>query len=350
MATLEKVSADLERMYQQFKIIPISSIIDKIPWNNFLEMGIIVAHRDFDKILSEKKWAIVSGRGPSGPLHLGHILLFQLVAWLQQTYDVYAFIPLSDDEKFIFGKVNTLETADGWAIENAKWIAALGFNPKKTRIYISSQHPWVYRYALKVARHLTISTVKNALGVEDSKNIGILFYAAVQIVHILQPTFDFGIRTLVPIALDQDVFMRLTRDVSEKLSLPKPASLYVKFLPGLQNVPMSSSLPETAVYVTDDEKTIYYKIMRAHSGGGISTAHHRRHGGNPEKCVIFEWLKAFYFKNRKHAEEYANACRSGQLICGYDCKPLAFEIIVKYLSRLRRRAEKIDLSKYIWAP
>ncbi len=350
MASLEKVSADLKRMYQQFKIMPISNIADKIPWNNFLEMGIIVAHRDFDKILSEEKWAIVSGRGPSGPLHLGHLLVFELVAWLQRTYNVYAFIPLSDDEKFLFGKIDSLEKADRWAIENARWIAALGFDPKKTRIYISSQHPWVYRYAIRVAKHLTISTVKNALGVQDSRNIGILFYAAVQIVHILQPTLDFGIRTLVPIALDQDVFMRLTRDVSEKLSLPKPASIYVNFLPGLQNIPMSSSLPETAIYVTDDEKTIYQKIMRAHSGGGVSTAHHRKYGGDPNKCVIFEWLKAFYFRSKKHAEEYAYACRNGELICGYDCKPIVFEAIVKYLRKLRQKSERIDIDRYMWTP
>ncbi|MEX0568702.1 MAG: tryptophan--tRNA ligase [Candidatus Njordarchaeota archaeon] len=348
MAALTKATEDLERMYSQFKIQPIEKIKNILPWNQQLEMGIVVAHRDLDKILNEKKWAIVSGRGPSGPLHLGHVLVFKLVAWFQKIFNVPAFIPLSDDEKFVFGKISSLDDAESWALENAKWIATLGFDHKKTRIYISSHHSWVYKYALKIARHLTLSTVKGALGVEDSKNIGIPFYAAVQIVHILQPTIDFGTRTLVPIALDQDVFMRLTRDVAEKLSLPKPASVYVKFLPGLQNVPMSSSIPETAIYVTDDEKTIFQKIMRAYSGGAISTSHQRKLGGDPEKCVIFEWLKAFYFKSITHAEQYANACRTGQLVCGYDCKHLAFEAISKFLADLRTKAEKVDLEKFLW--
>jgi len=348
MATLEKASADIEKMYREFHIEPISKIRHMIPWNEYLEMDYIIAHRDLDAILRAKDWAIVSGRGPSGPLHLGHLLLFKLVSWFQKTFNVAAFIPLSDDEKFVFGKIDTLEAADEWALENARWIAALGFDPKKTRIYISSRHPWVYKYALRIARHLTISTVKHALGVEDSRNIGLLFYAAVQIAHILQPTLDFELRTLVPIALDQDVFMRLTRDVAEKMRVPKPASVYVKFLPGLQNVPMSSSAPETAIYVTDDEKTIWRKIMRAYSGGGISTAHHRALGGQPEKCVIFEWLKALYFKNSRHMRAYAEACRNGQIICGYDCKPLVYEIIVKFLERIRKKAESISIEKYIW--
>ena len=347
---LEKVTGDIKRMYEQFKIRPISNVENLLPWNTFLEMGLIVAHRDLDKILSEKKWAIVSGRGPSGPLHLGHLLVFKLVAWFQRVFNVHAFIPLSDDEKFVFGKIGSLNDAANWALENARWIAALGFDPKRTHIYVSSKHSWVYRYALTVSRHLTLSSVKGALGVDDSKNIGIPFYAAVQIVHILQPTFDFGLRTLVPIALDQDVFMRLTRDVAEKLKIPKPASVYVKFLPGLQNVPMSSSVPETAIYVTDNEKVIYSKIMRAHSGGGISTADHRKSGGNPDRCVIYEWLKAFYFRSKEHAERYAEACRTGQIVCGYDCKPLVYDLIVDFLHKLKNKADKIDLDSFLWNP
>ncbi len=345
---LEKVTSDIERMYEQFRIRPIGEIADRLPPSRYLELGLIIAHRDLDVVLQENRWAVVSGRGPSGPLHLGHLLVFSIVRWFQRVYDTYVFIPLSDDEKLVFGKVRSLDDADKWATENAKWIAALGFDHKKTRIYISSKHPWVYRYALTISKHLTLSTVKSALGVEDSKNIGVPFYAAVQIAHILQPTIDFGMRTLVPIALDQDVFMRLTRDVAEKLGIPKPASVYVKFLPGLKNVPMSSSVPETAIYVTDDEKTVREKIMRASSGGAISTSHQRKLGGRPDKCVVFEWLKAFYFRSKEHADRYAEACRRGEIICGYDCKPLACEVVTRFIEEVRRRAEKIDIGKYMW--
>ncbi|MCR8433053.1 MAG: tryptophan--tRNA ligase [Crenarchaeota archaeon] len=350
MTTLEKVSGDLERMYAQFQIKPMSDIASILPPNRYLEMGILIAHRDLDEVLRERTWAIVSGRGPSGPMHLGHILVFELVAWFQRTFDVYAFIPLSDDEKYVFGKIDDLHDAHTWAIDNARWIASLGFNPKKTRIYISSTHPWVYRYSVFISRYLTLSTVKNALGADDSKNIGIPFYAAVQIAHILQPTIDYGLRTLVPIGLDQDVFMRLTRDVAEKLKLKKPASVYVKFLSGLKKVPMSSSIPETAIYLTDDDYTIFNKIMRAHSGGAISTVHQRIQGGNPNDCVIFEWLQAFYFRSKRESDEYAYICKTGQIICGYDCRILAYKAIKHYLDWLRRKYEKTNLEQFIWKP
>lgn len=350
MAALEKVSGDIERMYEQFQVKPIVDLANILPLSRYLEMDILIAHRDLDEILREKTWAIVSGRGPSGPMHLGHILVFELVAWFQRTFDVYAFIPLSDDEKYVFGKIGDLNEAYEWALDNAKWIASLGFDPKKTRIYVSSMHPWVYRYSVTISRYLTLSTVKNALGTDDSKNIGIPFYAAVQIAHILQPTIDYGLRTLVPIGLDQDVFMRLTRDVAEKLKLKKPASVYVKFLPGLRKTPMSSSLPETAIYLTDDDATIFNKVMRAYSGGAISTTHHRMQGGNPHDCVIFEWLRAFYFRSKSESNEYAYLCKTGQIICGYDCKILAYRAIKRYINRLREKYERVNLDQFLWKP
>ena len=351
---LEKVTADAERMFREFQIQKIEGLIPYLPPDRIIEMRILLAHRDLDLVLREylqgNNFAVVSGRGPSGPLHFGHIYLFNVVRYLQKAFDIDVYIPLSDDEKFVFQKIKSLKDGEFWAVDNAKNILALGFDPKKTKIYISTKQNWVYRYSLEIARKITLSTVKAALGIDDSANTGIVYYPAVQIAHILQPTIDKDLRVVVPIGLDQDVFMRLTRDVAERLKIKKPASVYVKFLPGLQRVPMSSSAPETAIYLTDDDSAVYRKIMRAHSGGAISTAHQRYQGGNPYDCVIFEWLQAFHFRTRSEAEEYAYACRTGQIICGYDCKILAYEAIRQYLRELRHKYEKVDLEKFLWKP
>jgi len=349
---LLKVSADIERMMREFNIRPLDELKDRFPPNELLDLEILVAHRDFDKILDEyangQKFAIVSGRGPSGPLHLGHILIFSIVKRLQDLFDVEVYIPLSDDEKLVFGKIKDLNEGEHWAFDNARYILALGFNPKKTKIYISSKTKWVYRYALKIARKLTLSAVKSAFGIDDSINPGVVFYAAVQIAHILQPEFDEGIRTVVPIGFDQDVYMRLSRDVAERLGVPKPASLYVRFFPGPRWEPMSSSAPETSIFVTDPPEEIWRKIMRAFSGGRPSVEEQRVYGGNPENCVIYEWLKFFIFKNSRESKKFAEECRSGFLVCGFDCKVIMALHLIRLTEELRKRAEKIDIEKYLW--
>jgi len=348
---LEKVSADIDRMFKQFNIESIEGIKDRLPRNKFLEMNLVIAHRDFDKLLdlygAGKKFAVVSGRGPSGPLHLGHLYLFKFVKFLQDTYSAEVFIPLSDDEKFVFNKLKDFDEGKYWALDNARIILSLGFDEKRTHIYLSSEQKWVYKYALLFSRKLTISAVKSAFGINDSSNVGVPFYAAVQIAHILQPTIDMGLPVVVPIGLDQDVYMRLSRDVSDRLGLLKPASLYIRFIKGLNGEPMSSSIPETAIYVNDSDDEVRRKIMNAFTGGQPSIEEHRRLGGSPEKCVVFEWLKAFVFSSLKEAERHAELCRNGELICGFDCKNLLANSIIKLIHETRKKASNIKLDRYM---
>ncbi|MGQ4891917.1 MAG: tryptophan--tRNA ligase [Candidatus Njordarchaeia archaeon] len=349
--SLSKVSADLRRMIREFNVQPIETIKDRLPKNRLVEQGILIAHRDFDKVLDDykrgKKFAIVSGRGPSGPMHIGHLFLFSVVKYLQSSFNVDVYIPLSDDEKFVFGKIGSLGDGEFWARDNARVIMALGFDPKKTHIYISSKQNWVYRYALEISKKLTISTVKSALGIEDSVNIGVPFYAAVQIAHILQPTIEKGLRVVVPIGLDQDVFMRLTRDVAEKLGLPKPASLYIKFIPGLSNEPMSSSKPESAIFVNDDDRSLLSKIFSALTGGKGTIEEQRREGADPSVCNVFAWLNFFVIKSNKQREDYINKCKSGEILCGFDCKLVLYRYMRGYLNKIRRIAESMDINNFL---
>jgi len=348
---LEKVSADIERMFREFNIQKIDDIKERFPVNRFTEMNIIIAHRDFDKLLDlytdGKKFAIVSGRGPSGPIHFGHIYVFQIVKFLQDAFDAHVFIPLSDDEKLVFGKIRDLEEGEYWAYDNAKLILALGFDKRKTHIYISSKQRWVYRYALIISKKLTLSTAKSALGVEDSTNIGVPFYVAVQIAHILQPTLEKKLPVVVPIGLDQDVYMRLARDVSERLNIPKPASLYVDFVNGLDGEPMSSSKPDTAIFINDDEEKIWRKILRAVTGGQPTIEEHRRYGGDPNRCVIFQWMKAFIFRSMNEANKHAELCRNGEIMCGFDCKGFLAKGLINIARDLRRRANNIPLEDFL---
>ncbi len=346
--------ADYDRLIKIFGVTPLDrNIIKEMPsTHKLIEMGFIFAHRDFDKILKEwkegKEFAILTGRGPSMDMHLGHLLIFDFVSWLQKTFNVMTYIPLSDDEKYVFRKVKSLEEAEFYAYDNAFDIMAAGFKLGKTKFFISSRMLDVYNLALKFSRNVTLNEIKAIFGFEDSHNPGMYFYAVVQAAHILYPTFRDGVRSLVPIAIDQDPYMRLSRDLAERLHWPKPAALHSKYLPGLTGEPMSASKPETAIFLTDDPKTIKKKIWNALTGGRPTLEEQRKLGGEPEKCVVFKWLEAFVL-TPKEAEEWKARCKSGELLCG-ECKKKLYEELKKMLKehherkiRLLDKAEKIFL-------
>jgi len=58
----------------------------------------------FDKWLKAhedgKKVSVITGRGPSEKMHLGHLVPFLVAKSLQDTFGCDVYIPISDDEKF----------------------------------------------------------------------------------------------------------------------------------------------------------------------------------------------------------------------------------------------------------
>lgn len=80
--------------------------------SHFFDRGIVKAHLDFEPISSliaqKKRFSLIYGRGPSGPLHLGHLGLFRLLLDLQKL-GADIIIPFTNDEFFIDGKIRSLE-------------------------------------------------------------------------------------------------------------------------------------------------------------------------------------------------------------------------------------------------
>ena len=75
---------------------------------------------------------------------------------------------------------------------------------------------------------------------------------------------------LIPAAIDQDTYFRMTRDVAGKLGYLKPAQLYASFFSGLKGKrsKMSSSEPSTCILMTDTPKMIRNKINKYALSGG----------------------------------------------------------------------------------
>lgn len=319
------------------------SNIKGLPKFQTFESGLMYSHRDFDKYLKHlkkgDKCAIVSGLNPSGPLHIGHLGVFLTNLYFQKKYRVDIFIPISDDESYLAGKIKNQEIALKNSFIVAKQLLALGFNPKKTFFIIDQLCTSIYNLAIKYSRTVTRSIVKATYGYTDEDNIGLQFYPAVQAAHINFPLTKGYTAVLVPIASDEDAHIRIARDTSRKFGLEKPAALHSVFMPSLDGLKMSKSRPHTSIFLNDDLKTIKNNINRALSGGQKGIELHRKLGGNPNIDIAYQYLDALFLDRKTSARVYKDY-KSGKILSG-EMKQMLYKHIVRLLEPMQKKFAKL---------
>jgi len=303
--------------------------------HRFLRRNIFFSHRDLDRIChcieNNLPVYLYTGRGPSsGAMHLGHLIPFEFTQWLQQALSCPLVIQMTDDEKFIFKGEYTDTDGDNLAhfqnltMENAKDIIACGFDQEKTFIfsdldYVGTMYPNICR----IWKAVTANSVNGIFGFDGTANIGKVAFPAIQAAPSFSSSFpivlhggidsismDKSLMTcLIPCAIDQDPYFRMTRDVAHKL-VPrdqyhskeghptggKPALIHSKFFPPLQGAKgkMSSSDVNSAVFLTDTPEEISNKIHSyAFSGGRDTKAEQQQFGADLEQDVSYQWLTFF---------------------------------------------------------
>jgi tryptophanyl-tRNA synthetase len=352
-------SVDYDKLVKEFGVTKlnknlikrIEKITGEVPI--FIRRDIYFAHRDLEKFLDDyekgKKGFMYTGIGPSGPIHLGHIQTWRFVKWLQDKLDLELWFQFTDDEKFLFNSKIDYDETQKWVKENMIDIIALGFNPKKTNFLIDTKHAGImYPEAIKVAKKITFNSIKAAFGFNDSNNIGSIFYTAMQTVPVFLPNVlrNENKRCLIPLAIDQDVHFRLSRDVLEKLGHKKPSIIHSKFMPALTGPEgkMSSSDPSRAILMTDTPNQVKNKINKqAFSGGQDTIEEHRKKGGNIKVDIACQWLKYFEEDDKKLEEIYKKYQR-GELLSG-EVKKILIDKINEFLAEHQKR--RINAHKLI---
>lgn len=317
------------------------------PIHPLVRRRIFYAERDLDPFLTaaqqSKPHSIVTGRGPSGPMHIGHIFPFYFAKYLQDQTGSLVYIPISDDEKY-FVKDQSLAELSQHTRENIRDILAVGFDPDKTRIIIDTKDAdTVYPIATALAKAVTQSTVDATYG--EPPNIGLSFYPAVQATHLILPQLVEGRHpTLVPIAIDQDPHVRVCRDIAgkERYDINKPGALLSKFLPNLKGPgKMSSSHEVPSILLSDDRETVFEKIhTHAYSGGKSSIAEHRNEGGDPEIDVSYQLIYYFFEEDDDRIDRLAREYRSGDLLSG-ELKDVAAERIATFIENHKKRRSSL---------
>ncbi len=311
-----------------------------------LSLEYFYSHRDLDWILEKyqhgERFYLYTGRGPSGMVHMGHIMPWLFSKYLQEKFNSKLIFQLTDDEKFLFNQDLSKERIDYFTQENILDIIATGFDPKKTKILVDSKHiQYLYPIATEIARHITFSTAKAVFGFSNSSNIGMIGFPPIQASTCFLPSVIEKKPTpvLIPAAIDQDPYWRVTRDVATKMGYYKPAQIHSKFVPGLGiSGKMSSSKPDTALFTTDSPEVIDKKILSAFTGGQATVELQRKLGGNPNVCPVF-WYLRYFFDTERESDERFLKCKIGNLLCG-ECKADFTNHAKLFIANFQKRREK----------
>ncbi len=349
-----KGTIDYDKLIEKFGTTKISqSILKKFQKltgeiHPFLRRGIFYSHRDLDWILERyqagEEFFLYTGRGPTGNVHLGHLIPWIFTKYLQDKFNAELYFQYTDDERFLYSDSSTLEETHTTAYDNLLDLIALGFDPKKTFAFLDTDYMrTLYPIAAKISKHITLSTAKSIFGFENSTNLGLIFFPTLEAVPCFLPSVLKGknIPCLIPAAIDQDPYWRgIAREVAPKLGFYKPAQIHCKFMPGLgQGGKMSASEPDTAIFTTDPPKVVERKVMNSFTGGRKTVEEQRRLGAQADICPIYHYYYFLFEQNDSELGKIYDDCTSGRLLCG-DCKHLLASRVVEYVERHQEKREK----------
>lgn len=330
------------KLVDDFGADRVSDLDDQPPIKPF-RSELLYSHRGFDTFYDAVKdgeeSAIVSGVNASGTLHYGHRLVFDTIKHFQDEHGVSFYVPISDDESYVSGKVDSQDEGLRNAYSIAEDLLAYGFDPSLTHFVIDQRRPAIYNLAVKLSKHLTLNQVQATYGYTGKDNPGLIFYPAVQSAHVLLPEAHQGItNTLVPIGPDEDAHLRIARDIAARARYDKPHVLHSRFLPGLDGKKMSTS-KNNALFLRDTGEELRSKVNDALSGGQETLSAHREHGGDPEDDMACQYLATFFLDDEETRELF-DAYRDGDLLTS-DVKDRLYDEASAFNEAFVERAETV---------
>ena len=407
-------------------------------WEDFprphklLRRGVIIGHRGFqqihDAIVNKKPWAILTGLMPSGKMHLGHKMVIDEVIYYQ-SLGADINIAVADIEAYATRGYTLDETMKYALDEYLPNYIAMGLKPEKCRIYFQSKQQDVKDLAYILGKKINWSQMVATYGFTGSTNMTHIFSPLIQtgdILHVQLEKYGGNRPTLVPVGVDQDPHIRLSRDVSQsfrlynvtqtkdkkigvfvkidenvgklldtaeeilkKLNFDKliritdykaiyindakeediqiidnalakietklggygffqPSATFHRFMTGLTGEKMSSSKPESAIFLTDTPKEATKKIMSSKTGGAVTLEEQKKNGGKPDECVVYELFLYHLIEDDNELLQIYSDCKNGKKMCG-ECKKYASQLMEKLLLDIneKRNKAKSQIQKYL---
>ena len=164
------------------------------------------------------KFGVLTGLMPSGRMHLGHSMVIEQVKWFQNLGGDVT-IAVADLES---QATRGISLAKGRKIALQEYVsnyAALGLDPSLTNVYFQSTRSEVQRLGFQLGKRTNLSEFESIYGFKGDTNLAHVQAPMVQVGDILHPQIDDygGLRPIVvPVGVDQDPHLRLTRGVASK--------------------------------------------------------------------------------------------------------------------------------------
>lgn len=185
--------------------------------------GVVFGQRDFnliyDAMMGGKPFSILTGLMPSGRMHFGHKMVIDQVLYFQgQGANVH--IGVADIEAWGARGKSFEETRELATEEYILSYIALGLGPERCEVYFQSRRKAVTDIAFRHSRGVNLSEIRAIYGFPDSTNMAHILAPLVQvgdILHVQLAEYDRPLPTLVPVGVDQDPHLRLTRGIASSL-------------------------------------------------------------------------------------------------------------------------------------
>jgi tryptophanyl-tRNA synthetase len=242
---------------------------------------------------------IVSGIRPTGKLHLGNYFgAFKNFLKLQENFNCYFFIA---DYHSLTTHPTPEDLHNNVKVVLAEYVA-LGLDPSKSAIYLQSDLPEIPELYMYLNMNAYLGELQKVTSFKDkvrsqpeNVNAGLLTYPTLMAADIIIHKAD-----KVPVGKDQEQHLEMTRTFARRFNrlynveyFPEPQAFnfgdnLVK-VPGLTNQgKMSKSAGDAdTIYLSDDEKVLKKKIMRAVTDSGPTVENSEK---NPAIQNIFDLL------------------------------------------------------------
>jgi tryptophanyl-tRNA synthetase len=211
---------DIQRLFSEFGIEPITRVMDILPEiPSFIRRGIVIGHRDYGQIATcirdRKPFHILTGFMPSGHPHLGHLMVMKEVVWHVQQGGC-GYITIADREAHAVRETSWDKCLE-YGREYLACLYALGFTGKA---YFQSRNDSLKDLAFEASTRVNYSELQAIYGFSSETTLGHMVSVITQVADILYPQAEsFPAPTVVPVGIDQDPHIRLTRGVAHKLRM-----------------------------------------------------------------------------------------------------------------------------------
>lgn len=256
---------DYARLRDEFGIAPFGP--DE--WGVFddphplFQRGVVMGHRDFERIADAVKghdpWAVMTGLMPSGDMHLGHkTVMDQVIAHQHHGADIHIAVA---DYEAVAARGLTLEKARDLARDQyVHNYLALGLSADGAEVYFQTRRRRVRDLADRFAQKVNWNQMQALYGFGNDTRLAHVMAPIVQagdILHVQDEAHGGPRPVLVPVGVDQDPHIRLTRDIAAghrrfTIAASSPPSSYGGKHPKITE-PVSLENQQMVIFVRGEE-------------------------------------------------------------------------------------------------